>query len=141
MSCPSATKTKQENFELKLEQGNMNFQHILETLERQRVGQDPGGSEVLPKDQLRQDCVCAQEQFVVKAPQFSDEKCEGAMKQVKEYRRGLRQMMADGDFFRGTFFRVQRVQCDVTPCMAFDLQVLAERLLHKNPVNRKHCKL
>ena len=33
MSCPSATKTKQENLELKLEQGNMNFQHILETLE------------------------------------------------------------------------------------------------------------
>ena len=47
----------------------------------------------------------------------------------------------DGDFFRGTFFRVQRVQCDVTHCMAFDLQVLAERLLHKNPVNRKHCEL
>ena len=43
---------------------------------------------------------------MVKAPQFSDEKCEGTMKQVKEYRRGLRQMMADGDFFRGTFFRV-----------------------------------
>ena len=35
---------------------------------------------------------------MVKAPQFSDETCEGAMKQVKEYRRGLRQMMADGDF-------------------------------------------
>ena len=33
----------------------------------------------------------------MKAPQFSDEKCEGPMKQVKEYRRGLRQMMADGD--------------------------------------------
>ena len=33
MSCPNATKTKQENFELKLEQGNVNFQHILETLE------------------------------------------------------------------------------------------------------------
>ena len=73
--------------------------------------------------------------------QFSNEKCESAVKQVKEYRHGLRQMMADGDFFRGTFFRVQRVQCDVTHCMAFDLQVLAERLLHKNPVNRKHCKM
>ena len=35
---------------------------------------------------------------MVKAPQFSDEKCEGAMKRVKGYRRGLRQMMADGDF-------------------------------------------
>ena len=35
---------------------------------------------------------------MVKAPQFSDQKCEGPMKQVKEYRRGLRQMMADGDF-------------------------------------------
>ena len=37
---------------------------------------------------------------MVKAPQFSDEKCEGPMKQVKEHRRGLRQiqMMADGDF-------------------------------------------
>ena len=35
---------------------------------------------------------------MVKAPQFSDEKCEGPMKQVKEYRRGLRQAMADGDF-------------------------------------------
>ena len=78
---------------------------------------------------------------MVKAPQLFDEKCEGAMKQVKEYRRGLRQMMADGDFFRGTFFKVQRVQCDVTHCMAFDLQVLAERLLLKNPVNRKHCEL
>ena len=54
MSCPSAIarkwkcqvlhplqiahyinsiKTKQENFELKLEQGNVNFQHILETLQ------------------------------------------------------------------------------------------------------------
>ena len=30
--------------------------------------------------------------------QFSNEKCEGPMKQVKEYRRGLRQMMADDDF-------------------------------------------
>ena len=31
--------------------------------------------------------------------QFSNEKCESAVKQVKEYRHGLRQMMADGDFF------------------------------------------
>ena len=29
----NSIKTKQENFELKLEQGNVNFQHILETLE------------------------------------------------------------------------------------------------------------
>ena len=29
--------------------------------------------------------------------QFSNEKCESAVKQVKGYRRGLRQMMADGD--------------------------------------------
>ena len=29
----NSIKTKQENFELKLEQGRVNFQHILETLE------------------------------------------------------------------------------------------------------------
>ena len=29
--------------------------------------------------------------------QFSNEKCEGAVKRVKEHHRGLRQMMADGD--------------------------------------------
>ena len=31
--CINSIKTKQENFELKLEQGNVNFLHILETLE------------------------------------------------------------------------------------------------------------
>ena len=30
--CINSIKTKQENFELKLAQGNVNFQHILETL-------------------------------------------------------------------------------------------------------------
>ena len=91
-------KTKQENFELKLEQGSVNFQHILENSRGQRVGQNSGGSEVSQRDQWRQDCVCEQEQFVVKAPQFSTEKCEGAMKQVKRYRRGFRQMMAGPDW-------------------------------------------
>ena len=39
----NSIKTKKENFELKLEQGNVNFQHIGNS-GRQRVGQNPGGS-------------------------------------------------------------------------------------------------
>ena len=62
-------------------------------------------------------------------------------------------------FFRSTFCRVQRVQCDVKHYMAFDLQVQTKRLLHKKSreprtpntvdcehetpriVNRKQCKV
>ena len=47
----NSIKTKQENLELKLEQGKVNFQHILEILEGQRVGQNPGGSDVSQRDQ------------------------------------------------------------------------------------------
>ena len=105
---------------------------------RQRVGQNPGGSEVLQRDQWRQDCVFAQEQFVVKASSFPT---RNARAPWKEYR--LRVASDDGWwwFFCGTFFGVHRVQCDVKHYMAFDLQVQTERLLHKNPVSTKHCEL
>ena len=45
----NSIKAKQENFELKLEQGNVNFQHIGNS-RRQRGGQNPGGSEVSQRD-------------------------------------------------------------------------------------------
>ena len=45
----NSIKTKQENFELKLEQGNVNFQHVGNS-RRQRVAQIPGGSEVSQGD-------------------------------------------------------------------------------------------
>ena len=103
MSCPSATKTKQENFELKLEQGNVNSQHILETLEDNEL------DKILEVLKSRKGTSENKIAFVLRnSSQFSNEKCESAVKQVKEYRLGLRQMMADGDFLRGTFFRVQR---------------------------------
>ena len=57
----------------------------------------------------------------------------------KEYR--LRVASDDGWwwFFCGTFFGVQRAQCDVKHDMAFDLQIQTVRLLHKNPADTKHC--
>ena len=97
----NSINTKQENFELKLEQGRVNFQHILETLEDNELDKIlevlkpcKGTSENKIAFVLRNNSWRKRPSFPmrnVKAPW---------MKQVKEHRRGLRQiqMMADGGF-------------------------------------------
>ena len=128
----NSIKTKQENFELKLAQGNVNFQHILETLEdnelrkilevlKSRKGtsenknvfvaelvlEDLGGinasiahlknTKVELMDFFVKQYAVAYGTSRGESAEFSNEKCESAVKQVKEYRCGLRQMMAEGD--------------------------------------------
>ena len=128
----NSIKTKQENFELKLEQGNVTFQHIgnsiedneldkfLEVLKSRKgtsenknvfvaelVLEDLGGinasiahlknTKVELMDFFVKQYAVAYGTSRGESAEFSNEKCESAVKQVKEYRCGLRQMMADGD--------------------------------------------